>query len=217
MATLMADQPQRHSEDRSQQDLMTSIPPNWPDAQTRVQVPVPASAVTEVRRVSSRINRENAPALGNGTDRPVTFWAVLDAFRRRWIPTLAVAIPAAMLVSSLLWNMIPARYESTALLRLNQHEQKLLKSGTEQFEDFRVWRDSQINFMKTDPVLRAAIRVDGVSETPTLRNQPHPVEYLREELEVESDFSPEFISITLAGEHPEIGPNRKCGEGRLSG
>jgi len=160
------------------------------------------AATSQTTAFSSRVT--NGPT-NNGApnnERPVTFWGILDAFRRRWIPTLAVAIPAALLVGGLLWQMIPAEYESSALLKIGQYQQ-VLKETQEKIADFLTYRDSQINFLQSRPVLTSAMRVEGIRETRLMRGKEFPVEWLMEKLEVDTDYSPEFIRITLAGEHPE--------------
>ncbi|MCA9083579.1 MAG: hypothetical protein KDA81_05970, partial [Planctomycetaceae bacterium] len=101
---------------------------------------------TNPSRITSRTSG-NLPS-GDGSDRQITFWGVLDAFRRRWIPSLAIAIPSALLVAGLLWQMIPAEYESTALLKIHQYEQRVANTNTsERPSDFLTYRNSQINFL----------------------------------------------------------------------
>ena len=140
---------------------------------------------------------------GNG-DRTVTFWGIVDAFRRRWIPTLAVAIPAALLVGTLIWNAVPAEYESTALLMVHENQETLLRDDHRQAgAGFKTFRDTQINFLQSRPVMESAMRVDGVRETRLLRDKKYPVEWLMQNLDVGFGYSAEFIEITLAGEYPE--------------
>lgn len=154
-----------------------------------------------MKNISSRPN--GSPSTGGGVERPVTLWGVLDAFRRRWIPALAVAIPAALLVAGLLWQAIPAEFESSALIRVNQFEGQLVGNSNSRQADLITFRDSQINFITSDPILEAALNEDGVMDTQLLKGNPYPVVYLSENLDVAADLSDEFIRITLAGEFPE--------------
>ncbi len=152
--------------------------------------------------VSSRPNGPT-PASSDGTDRPITLWSLLDAFRRRWIPALAIAIPAALLVGGLMWQMVPAEYESSALLKIHQYAKIVATDSKQKDTEFENYRDSQINFMKSRPILTSAMRVEGIRESRLMRGITYPVEWLEEELTVEPDVSDEFIRITLAGEFPE--------------
>lgn len=179
---------------------MNPNPPQWSAGQTPLSQVAAGNSTTS--QISSRPGGP-APAGGNGTDRPITLWGLLDAFRRRWIPTLAVAIPAALLVAGMLWQTIPAEYESTALIKVQQNEDVMLFEDQKRATEFLTFRDSQIAFLKSRHIATAALRVEGVRDCRLLKNMQHPVEWMLEELEVESDLSDEFIRLTLAGEHPE--------------
>lgn len=137
-----------------------------------------------------------------GAQRPFTLLGMLDAFRRRWIPALAVAVPAALVVAGLLWQAVPAEYESSALLKVHQFDRSLVFDKQDATELIN-YQKSQINFIRSRPVLTSAVKVSGVRECRLLADMKHPVEWLEEELVVEGDFSDEFIRITLAGEIPE--------------
>lgn len=130
-------------------------------------------------------------------------WGLLGAFRRRWIPALAIAIPAAVLVGALIWELLPPNYESTAVIQVHQFEQVLAKATDKATADFLTYRDSQMTFMKTRPVLMEALGREGVRDCRTLADVDHPMEWLDEELEIEEDTSPEFVRISLSGPYPE--------------
>lgn len=117
---------------------------------------------------------------------------------------MAVAIPAAVLVGALMWQMVPAEYESSALLKVHQYEQKITANiNGEKSAEFLTYRDTVINFLKSREVADHALRIEGVKETRLLRDKSTPVDWLLEEIDVNFDYSPEFVRITLAGEHPQ--------------
>lgn len=162
-----------------------------------------SSANRQSSQISSRPSGSPLPN-GGSSERPVTFWGILEAFRRRWIPTLAVAIPAALLVGALMWQMVPAEYESSALLKVHQYEQTITDNmNGEKTSEFLTYRDTVINFLKSREVADHALRIEGVKETRLLRDKTTPVDWLLENIDVNFDFSPEFVRITLAGEHPQ--------------
>lgn len=185
-----------------QNSLMNSSNSNWPGNQPGPSGQVPNGAPTPRSPVSSRVTTNGTQPTGNGTERPVTFWSILDAFRRRWIPAVAVAIPAAMIVGGLLWQMVPAQYETSALLKINQFQNRVLETS-DQDSEFINYRNTQINFIQSRPILTSAMRVEGVKESRMMRDMKYPVDFLEKELYVDSDFSEEFIRIKLAGEYPE--------------
>jgi len=135
--------------------------------------------------------------------RQITLWGLLGAFRCRWIPTLALAIPAALLAGALVWEVLPPNYESSAYLQVHQFEQVLVKATDKGTADFLTYRDSQIKFMKTRPVFMEALRRSGVRTCRTLRDVKYPVEWLDENLEVKEDRSPEILKISLEGQYPQ--------------
>lgn len=145
----------------------------------------------------------NGASASSGQGRQITMWALLDAFRRRWLPALSIGIPSSIVMAAVVWQLVPATYESAALLQIHQFEQRVAFETVDQRSDFLNYRDTQINYLQSRTVLSAAVRRDGVMDTQTLKDVKHPVEWLEKQLQVESDISPEFIRISLNGEHPE--------------
>jgi succinoglycan biosynthesis transport protein ExoP len=146
---------------------------------------------------SGQLQAENTGA------RQITLLALLDAFRRRWIPALAIAVPACILAAALIWEILPPNYKSTAVVQVHQFEQVLAKATDKGTADFLTYRDTQTGFMKTRAVLVEALGREGVRDCRTLADIEHPVEWLDEYLEIKEDKSPEFVRISLSGEYPE--------------
>lgn len=155
------------------------------------------------QRISNRPDamsvRGNSPPLG----RELTAIGILTAFRRRWVPALAVAIPAAMLVTAAVWEFIPATYQSSAILKIEQNERKLaFEDGPQRDPDFVTYRESQKNYMLSREVITASLRNPQVAECPTLRNVAHPVDWLLTKLKADDQISAEFLKVTLEGQYP---------------
>ena len=132
----------------------------------------------------------------------MTFLSVLDSFRRRWIPALATALPATFLVTALIWQSIKPSYETSALLKLDQHQGNVVFGDDEQHTDIITYRNSQLDKIASRPILEAAIREDGVRDCPTLARVPYPVDWLEEYLDVKKETSDEYIRISLEGSNP---------------
>lgn len=178
---------------------MTSDQINWPaGSSSQHGSPSPSEPKSSI---SSRVT-QSVP-MGTGKERPVTFWSILDAFRRRWIPAVAIAIPAALLVAGLLWQAIPAQYESVALLQVKQFQGVLLGDTKEKQSDFINYRNSQINLIKSRKVMATAARTEGLKDSRTLTAVKYATEFLQERVEVDEDLSDEFIRISMDGEYPE--------------
>lgn len=134
--------------------------------------------------------------------RELTTVGILTAFRRKWVPALALGIPAALLAAALVWEAVPAKYESYAMLKIQQFEQVLAFETKEKHSEFLTYRDTQKAFIRSRGVLTAALRNPEVAECRTLKSIEHPVDWLMEELLVDEEISPEFLRIGLAGEIP---------------
>lgn len=140
----------------------------------------------------------------NARGRELTALGILTALRRRWVPALVLAIPAALLAFAIVWEMVPAKYESSAILKIQQYEQIIVfENAKQRSTEFLTYRDTQKGFIKSRGVLTAALRDPKVAECRTMRTVGHPVEWLMKELKVDEQISPEFLKISLQGEYPE--------------
>jgi len=153
-------------------------------------------------KISSR--PDGTAPRNSSTGRELTALGILTALRRRWVPALVLAVPAALLASAIVWEMIPAKYESSAILKIQQYQQVVAFDDTKQRStEFLTYRDTQKGFIKSRAVLTSALRNPKVIECRTLSTIAHPVEWLLTELNVDEQISPEFLKISLQGEYPE--------------
>ncbi len=160
------------------------------------------TAVAAVPKISSR--PEGAVHRTNSSGRELTVLGILTALRRRWVPALVLAIPAALLATAIVWEMVPAKYESSAILKIQQYEQVIVfENAKQRSTEFLTYRDTQKGFIKSRGVLTAALRDPRISECRTMSTVGHPVEWLMKELKVDEQISPEFLKISLQGEYPE--------------
>ncbi len=168
-----------------------------------VQTQDPRANQGSPNRISSRpdgmTGRTSAAPLG----RELTAMGILTAFRRRWVPALAIGIPAAFLITAAVWEFIPATYESAAILKIEQNDPTLaFGSGPQEKTDFLTYRESQKNYMLSRQVITAALRAPQVADCPTLKKIEHPVDWLLTKLKADEQISPEFLKVVLEGQHP---------------
>jgi succinoglycan biosynthesis transport protein ExoP len=153
-------------------------------------------------RMSSR--PDGAVPRSSATGRELTAMGILTSLRRRWVPALVLAIPAALLVSAIVWEIVPAKYESSAILKIQQYEQIVAFDNLKQRStEFLTYRDTQKGFIKSRAVLTSALRSPKIADCRTLAAIQYPVEWLMKELNVDEQISPEFLKISLQGEYPE--------------
>ena len=111
--------------------------------------------------------------------RVITPIALLHALRRRWLPAVLLAIPAAVIAVVAVWKLIPAPYESYAIVKVSQYQPKLINKQSGGYEsNFLNYRDSQMAYMKSRPVLEAALRKPEVAATETISVVKYPMEFL---------------------------------------
>ncbi len=153
-------------------------------------------------KISSR--PDGAAPRSNSTGRELTAMGILTALRRRWVPALVLAVPAALLAFAIVWETVPAKYESSAILKIQQYEQIVaFENAKQRSTEFLTYRDTQKGFIKSRAVLTSALRDPKVAECRTMSTIGHPVEWLMKELNVNEQISPEFLKISLQGEYPE--------------
>ncbi|MEZ6035388.1 MAG: AAA family ATPase [Planctomycetaceae bacterium] len=153
-------------------------------------------------KISSRPDG-SAPRISSG-GRELTAIGILTALRRRWVPALVLAIPAALLASAIMWEMVPAKYESSAILKIQQYQDNVMSDNSRQRStEFLTYRDTQKGFIKSRGVLTAALRDPKVAACRTMSSIEHPVDWLIKEINVDEQISPEFLKISLQGEYPE--------------
>ena len=168
-----------------------------------VQTQDPRTGQTPAQRISSRPDGTSGRSTAVPAGRELTAMGILTALRRRWVPALALAIPAALLATAAVWEFNPATYQSSAILKIQQYESRLISQDAPQKEtDFLTYRETQKNYMLSRSVLTAALRNPQVAECPTLKPITHPVDWLMGKLKADDSISAEFLKISLEGEHP---------------
>ncbi len=168
-----------------------------------VQTQDPLTGQVPALRISSRPEGTSGRSTSAPLGRELTAIGILTALRRRWIPALALAIPAALIATGAVWELNPATYQSSAILKIQQYESRLAFQDSPQREtDFLTYRETQKNYMLSRSVLTAALRNPQVSECPTLKQVTHPVDWLMGKLDADDSISAEFLKVSLEGEHP---------------
>ncbi|MFN9717230.1 MAG: hypothetical protein ACK58L_00955 [Planctomycetota bacterium] len=120
-------------------------------------------------RISSRPDGMQGRSSSAPFGRELTAMGILTALRRRWVPAMAVAIPSALLAAAAVWELIPANYQSAAILKIDQNEARLIEGAPRRESDFHTYRESQKNYMLSRQVITAALRDPKVAECPTLK------------------------------------------------
>jgi Mrp family chromosome partitioning ATPase/capsular polysaccharide biosynthesis protein len=107
------------------------------------------------------------------------------------------------------WTLLPSKYESYAQLRVASSPFTVTnsKDPNRSRTDFGIYLRTNAKLLHSEFVLSKALsqEVDGrrISELPTIKGQPHPVQFLDEQLEVGTAEGSEIITLTLRGGNPD--------------
>lgn len=134
---------------------------------------------------------------------PITPQALLLAWKRRWKQAVLLGLPFGAVMATVIWSVMPAPFTAFALLHIAAVEPRLVFQTAEGESDFHTYRKTQVALIKSRFVLNAALRRPGISELSLVRQKPYPVQWLENDLTVDSYDSPEIVRLSLSGDEPE--------------
>jgi len=129
-------------------------------------LPLPASKVVQWQ--------EGAPAppeiLTAGMD-PIWLW---HSLRRRWLLAVSLGLGVSLFIMLMAWALIPATSQAMAVLKVDSVKPIVFRRVDEGESDYETYRRTLAGMFKTEPVLKAALRLDGgaLTKLPTLQNIP---------------------------------------------
>jgi hypothetical protein len=112
---------------------------------------------------------------------------------------LALLVFVTLVCMLLAWAVQPKVYFAEALFQVNASPPKTLDDSNRSFNEreFDILRRTQLELIKSDFVLQAALRGPGVAILPQLRSQRDPAQWLHDHLEVEFPNGSEVLAIRL--------------------
>ncbi len=115
---------------------------------------------------------------------------------------LALFVFITLVCLALAWLVQPDRVVATALFQVLSTRPSITSGKTtEAFSNasFEILKNTQVALLKSDFVLRSAIRNPAIAGLPVLRNQDDPVVWLQRHLEIQFPQNSEILSIKLRG------------------
>lgn len=165
-------------------------------ARITTPAPQPAAGGAPPRKVSS-VRRAQA------FSEPLSPQGLLFALKRRWRQATLIGVPALLFGTVLAWVLIPAHFTAFALLSISSKQQRLVFKTADEDADFFTYQKTQKAMIRSRFVLNAALRRPGIAETETVREKTYPVQWLEDELQIDSHNSPEILKISLQGDRPK--------------
>src|SRR5262249_33693788 len=128
---------------------------------------------------------------------------VLGALKYHWFLFLVLGSLLAAGLGAAAWTLLPAKFTTTALLRVNSSNAGLPPSDaptprTEFLTFLRTQRDA----ITSENVLRAALRDSKIGNTDMLKSVDDPVRWLQDNVVVEFSEHSELMKVSLTGENP---------------
>ncbi|MBX9578708.1 MAG: hypothetical protein K2X87_00225 [Gemmataceae bacterium] len=129
---------------------------------------------------------------------------VLTYLRLHWLTVLFCGTLVGGAGSYAAWELLPAKWESTAILQVDQTPASVASANNpnQTRTEFATYVKTAAALLRSQYVLNAALRDGGIADLPTIKGQKDPIKFLTEELQVLTRDGSEVIEVTLAGHDP---------------
>lgn len=129
---------------------------------------------------------------------------VIGALKYHWFLFLVLGTLASAGLGALAWSLIPAKYTTYSILRVASNDSGVLSSGPSAYRnEFLTFLKTQADSIKSEYVLRAALRDSKIGNTATLADVDDKVRWLTENIQVEFSEHSEIMKVVLVGEYPQ--------------
>ena len=135
---------------------------------------------------------------GSETGQAVPIQALLSSLRRRWKVAIPLGLCLAVAGATLGWIAFVPKYTASAYLRLNANERQLIFATADQSGgDFKLYKNTQQQLMKTPFVLNAALRDEKVASLPELQKEADPMSWLQGAVSVSYPQDGEIMQVSF--------------------
>jgi capsular exopolysaccharide synthesis family protein len=101
------------------------------------------------------------------------------------------------------WELLPSKYTTYAVIRVAAVDpERIVDNRDGGRSEFVTYLKTQANLIKSEFVIRAALRDSKIGNTETLKKQEDPIRYLEEQLLIEFSENSEIMKVTLTGDNP---------------
>jgi capsular exopolysaccharide synthesis family protein len=131
----------------------------------------------------------------------IDYKRVWHAFRRRWLPAVALGLLAATVLAVPIWLFMPRGFEAVAWLRVRD-KTGMFGGGGRDNAEYESYRKTQVQLIKSPFVLMSALRRPGVSDLKTLQDEEQDqVGWLVRNIQVTAPMESEVLQVRLRGEN----------------
>ncbi len=173
-------------------------------------IPVPApqdtpASATEPNHQSLRlVGRRPIPRPAAESDSPFEIQRVIGALKYHWFLFVVIGGLAAAGLGAAAYMLVPAKYTTYSIVRVSASDSGVLSSNQSNYRnEFLTFVKTQADALKSEFVLKAALRDSKIANTPTLADVDDKVRWLTENIQVEYSEHSEVMKIVMVGEYPK--------------
>lgn len=163
--------------------------------------PQTSLALADPRRVATALV-PSPPALSLTPDA----FGLLKALRRRWLLAIGLGLLLALTTAAAAWFLLPARYNSFAVLQVSSRNPNSFIGSAEWRAEFPILMKTTAGRVKARDVLMRTLNNDQVRPLRLIRKHPDTLSaltWLEENMKVEFAENSELLTVGLTGEEPD--------------
>lgn len=166
----------------------------------------PAAITARSQPASRPPARSPRPKPAEGGDAAAVF-RILTYLRLHWLMIVFCGLFLGSGLAYAAWSLLPAKFESYALLQVASTPTSIAQQNDpmRSKSDFVTYLKTTAQLIKSEFVLNSALSDPKykINELPTLKEQPDPIKYLDEKLQVVFSEGSEVIRVVLEGDRPD--------------
>ncbi|MCR4413434.1 MAG: AAA family ATPase [Thermoguttaceae bacterium] len=132
------------------------------------------------------------------------FSSYLHAFRRRWLSAILLGLLVGGVGAPAVWFTYRPVYTAVASFHVASTLAPILPDGAERTATaFDIYKNTQIQYVKSRWVLTAALRKPGLSDFSVFQGELDPVDWLARNVTANFPGNAEIMTISLKAENPQ--------------
>ena len=129
---------------------------------------------------------------------------LLQSLRRRWPLAVGLGMLLAGLLASVVWLLVPIRFEAQALIKVSKVLPVVLQNvqngGKDEGEAYDIYKKTQLQLLKSNFVLSRAARKPEMVDLATMKeHKDDPVGFLESKLIVDYPGDAELMRVAIKG------------------
>lgn len=161
-------------------------------------LPVPAAG-RALRETGGRALVPAPPGLSQAPDLP----GLLKALRRRWLLAMSIGLVLSASAAAAVWCLLSPNYTAFAQLYVAANSPYVVYQNRDEGRgEFLTYMRTQAARVRSRFVLSAALKREEVRLLDVIQQQPEPLLYLEENLQVQFAEGSEIMTVTMTGLEP---------------